>query len=81
MILNTLQIFGKEYLSPRTVAEMLKLTVSSVHNMIRRGELSAVRMGGRVLITKESLQACAINSGLMTNIQNQTRVPEDAPCL
>lgn len=79
MILNTIQILDKEYLSPRTVAVTLKLTVSSVHNMIRRGELSAVRLGGRVLITKESLQVLAIRSGMMTNVPNQTQSKEEAP--
>lgn len=44
-------------LSKSEVAQTLRISTRSVHTLIATGELPAVRVGGRVLVRADALQA------------------------
>ena len=52
-----LQVPDQKLMSKAEAAEFLNLSVRSLHDLISRGALASVRIGGRVLIRPEDLRS------------------------
>lgn len=57
MLLDLRTVRLKQLVTVKQAADELSVARQTVHYMVRRGALSAVRLGRSVLITRESLDA------------------------
>lgn len=46
-----------EYLTAREVAERLRVSVMTVHRLVERGDLRAIRVGNQLRIPRDSYEA------------------------
>lgn len=58
----TTQTNTPEVLTSDEAADLLRITPETIRRMVRRGDLSAQRIGGRIRITRASLQAWLANT-------------------